>query len=369
MSNSLVKYDCAVIGGGLAGLCLSIQLAKSGFRVVLFEKHRYPFHKVCGEYVSNESYGFLLRLGLKLDEWELPQINRLAISSEKGFTLNARLDLGGFGISRYKLDHELVKLAKEHGVNVLDDTKVHSITGNSVGTSRGDFSAKAVVGAFGRSVPAFAKQQSAKPSDHVGVKYHIRINRPPNQIGLHNFSGGYCGISRIEDNQWCLCYMTHTSQLKASGNSIARMEAKVLRKNPHLEKIFSEAEFVFPEPVTVSNIRFAARQLTDDNLLYVGDAAGSISPLTGNGMSMSLYASSMLSALLKQFIRGEVSRAQLSDIYTKAWNSHFLSRIRRSRHLQYLFGSRHLSDFALRALDPFEGVKKRLIRSTHGVPF
>ena len=68
MSEEKNRYDCAIVGGGLAGLCLSIQLARLGHRVVVFEKNSYPFHKVCGEFVSNESAGFLLRLGLKLDD-------------------------------------------------------------------------------------------------------------------------------------------------------------------------------------------------------------------------------------------------------------------------------------------------------------
>ena len=52
-------YDCAIIGGGLAGLCLAIQLAKNGHKIILFEKNQYPFHKVCGEYISMESWEFL----------------------------------------------------------------------------------------------------------------------------------------------------------------------------------------------------------------------------------------------------------------------------------------------------------------------
>jgi len=50
-----ITYDAAIIGGGLAGLALSIQLSKKGYRVILFEKEQYPFHKVCGEYISMES--------------------------------------------------------------------------------------------------------------------------------------------------------------------------------------------------------------------------------------------------------------------------------------------------------------------------
>src|SRR5437868_1856257 len=103
MITKSAQYDCAIVGGGVAGLCLSILLAKKGFDVILFEKHKFPFHKVCGEYISNESLDFFLRLGLPLYEWSLPQIKTIRISSEKGFMFSAGLKLGGFGLSRYKL--------------------------------------------------------------------------------------------------------------------------------------------------------------------------------------------------------------------------------------------------------------------------
>ena len=76
--NEQKVYDCAIIGGGLAGLCLAIQLAKNGHQIILFEKNQYPFHKVCGEYISMESWDFLQRLGVPLSDWDLPKINRLS---------------------------------------------------------------------------------------------------------------------------------------------------------------------------------------------------------------------------------------------------------------------------------------------------
>jgi len=45
-----ITYDLAIVGGGLAGLSFSIQMAKIGYSVILFEKEKYPFHRVCGEY-------------------------------------------------------------------------------------------------------------------------------------------------------------------------------------------------------------------------------------------------------------------------------------------------------------------------------
>ena len=70
-------YPCAIVGGGLGGLCLAIQLAQQGVEVILFEKNNYPQHKVCGEYISMESWGFLTDLGVELDTLNLPKITQL----------------------------------------------------------------------------------------------------------------------------------------------------------------------------------------------------------------------------------------------------------------------------------------------------
>src|SRR4028118_913457 len=103
MTNASI-YDVAIIGGGLAGLSLSIQLAKAGYNTVLFEKEKYPFHKVCGEYISLESWNFLESLGIHLKEMQLPRINTLQLSSHNGNCFQTGLPIGGFGISRFTLD-------------------------------------------------------------------------------------------------------------------------------------------------------------------------------------------------------------------------------------------------------------------------
>src|SRR6266581_1296849 len=78
------EYDVAIIGGGLGGLSLSIQSAKAGHKTILFEKEKYPFHKVCGEYVSLESWDFLEELGLPLSQMNLPIISDLIVTSPTG---------------------------------------------------------------------------------------------------------------------------------------------------------------------------------------------------------------------------------------------------------------------------------------------
>ena len=149
-----VEYDVAVVGGGLAGLALSIQLANQGHKVILFEKEQYPFHKVCGEYISFESWDFLVSLGLDLKAMNLPAISSLQVSSVNGKLLEQKLPLGGFGISRFLLDHHLFQIACEVGVIVKENTKVNDIffdqPGFSIDTSQAKYTAKLVCGSFGK---------------------------------------------------------------------------------------------------------------------------------------------------------------------------------------------------------------------------
>src|SRR6266498_5277207 len=120
-------YDIAIVGGGLAGLSVSVQSAKAGYKTILFEKEKYPFHKVCGEYLSLESWNFLEELGVPLSQMNLPIIRELVVTAPNGKKLEHGLPLGGFGISRYKLDGMLAEIAKANGVEVIEETKVNDI--------------------------------------------------------------------------------------------------------------------------------------------------------------------------------------------------------------------------------------------------
>ena len=71
------------------------------------------------------------------------------------------------------------------------------------------------------------------------------------------------------------------------------MEENVLYKNPCFKKIFSETEFLFNEPVTISQISFDKKTQTENHVLMLGDAAGMITPLCGNGMSMAMHSASL----------------------------------------------------------------------------
>ena len=377
MDDPIHKYQCAIIGGGLAGLCLSIQLADKGISVVLFEKNQYPFHKVCGEYISMESWAFLNRLGLVLNDLSLPLINELGISSEKGFMLNHRLSMGGFGISRYSLDFYLSQIAKARGVLVVENCKValvanQDVTSHEIHTSAGRFHAEIVCGSYGKYTPAFLQkdlESKTSSGNYIGVKYHIRSDMKNNRIELHNFKDGYCGVSKVDQDWYCLCYLTTAKNLQENGKNIHRMEENILYKNPYLKRYFSESEFVKKEPLVISNIQFSKKYTDVDGLFLLGDAAGSITPLCGNGMSMGMRASQLLSNELIGFFEQKQKKEQAIVNYRKAWNHAFNTRITSGYYLQHLFGKRNITDIALKLLNRVPIATTKLVSLTHGQVF
>ena len=380
MSMQQTNYDIAIIGGGLAGLSFAILAADAGYNIALFEKEEYPYHKVCGEYISFESYDFLQRLGLTFNEWSLPVIKQLQLTDVKGNEYDFQLDLGGFGISRYTIDNALYKLALQKGVQVFSNTKVNEVVFENdaliIQTNKEKYTTKVVAGSYGKRSNLdikwkrnFAINKANKLDNFIGVKYHIKNNQPKNIIALHNFKNGYCGISAIEDDKHCLCYLTNANNLSSNNNSIQQMQEKVLFKNPALKKIFNESEFLYDAPLTISQISFNKKKQVENHVLMLGDAAGMITPLCGNGMSMAMHSALLAFNQIDLWFQQKQTRMQMENSYSANWKKHFSSRLATGRIVQQFMGNNVSTSLFLKLMKAVPFLSKQIIRSTHGKPF
>jgi flavin-dependent dehydrogenase len=376
----ILQYDVAIIGGGLAGLCLAIQFAEKQYKVILFEKEEYPFHKVCGEYISLESWNFLKRLGVNLDEFDLPLIKNLKISDADGRVYSFPLPLGGFGISRFSLDNTLYHIALKKGVEIHTNSKVNHVEFSNdqftvTGTGKTAV-ARVAAGAFGKRSNLdlrwnrpFTRQKPNTLNNYVGIKYHIRYPHKSDHIYLHNFHKGYCGLSKIEDDKSCLCYLTTAQNLRNCGNSIEELQRKILFKNPGLKEIFSSADFLYKQPLTISQISFDVKSRVENHVLMLGDAAGMISPLCGNGMSMAMHSAKIAFDKTQLFLKKIISRDAMEKQYSDSWRKQFSQRLWIGRNVQKFFGEKHSTSIFLRTMNIFPSLAKVVIRSTHGKEF
>ncbi len=367
------KTTC-VVGGGLAGLISSILLARNDHNVILIEKKTYPFHRVCGEYISNEVLDFLKREGLYPDSQQLPNITRFEFSDTKGRSVQIPLDLGGFGISRFVLDEWLVNQARLAGVEVREGIQVidsdFDEQRDSFQLTLSDHSVldvDYVIGAFGKRSKldkVLNRPFIRKRSPYIGVKYHIRTDYVQDTVALHNFNGGYCGLNAIENGKYNLCYLGSRDQLRAFG-SIEEMEREVLWQNPILKRVFQGSDFLFEKPEVINEINFEPKNPIENHMLLAGDAAGLITPLCGNGMAMAIHSGKMAAeAILEGRTRGEIESG-----YESTWNSAFRKRLWVGRNVQRLFGSGGSSVLTRNLIDHIPFFAKQIIKNTHGRPF
>ncbi len=373
-------FDVIIAGGGLAGLISAIELSKSGLNVMLIEKKSYPFHKVCGEYVSNEVKPYLKRLGVDFEQLAPSTINKLRVSTLDGNkNIYSPLTMGGFGISRYKFDNHLFELLNKEKAVVLTNTRVKSIDyQDNIFTVKLDNNniilSKIVIGSYGKR-DMLDKQLSRdfinSKTGYMGVKYHIKTNYPENEIGLDNFKEGYCGISKIEEDKYCLCYLSKRSNMDEY-KTLKQMEEQVLYKNSILKSVFKNSDFLFEKPEVINEISFAAKAPVVNHILMCGDTAGMITPLCGNGMAMAIHSSKILSEYIisaqikSDKIISSEKRNYIEKSYAQKWNLIFVRRIYWGRKLQYFAGKPLFTNALLGMAAHLPKLKKRMINLTHG---
>jgi flavin-dependent dehydrogenase len=372
-------FDVIIVGGGLAGLTAAIMLSRKKINVLLIEKKSYPFHKVCGEYVSNEVLGFLQSLGFDPYYYGASSISRLRISTPAGKNIFPKLDLGGFGISRYKMDDALYNIALKHSVKVLEETKVIDVLFTErvflVKTNTNEsYTSKMVIGCYGKRDlldKRLNRDFIQKHTGYMGVKYHVKTDYSLDEVGLDNFKNGYCGIVKIEDDLFNICYL-YKRDSGINFNSIKELEENILFQNPLIKMLFSNSEFIFPQPEVINEISFAPKLLIEDHILMCGDSAGLITPLCGNGMSIAIHAAKLLSELIvNSKILNEPSisikaRLHFENNYKYIWKCNFSKRLLIGRAIQKIFGNPLLTGFGIHCIHAVKPLERWLVAGTHG---
>ncbi|MCK0189247.1 NAD(P)/FAD-dependent oxidoreductase [Arenibacter sp. F20364] len=366
------NFDVIIVGGGLAGLTAAIHLRRENYSVAVFESKQYPHHKVCGEYISNEVTPYLTFLGVSLPQTF--QLNEMLLSTEKGEALRAKLPMGGFGISRYTLDNLLYQRALDLGATVFFNS-VSSISYENdnfkIGVEPGkEYGCKFVIGAYGkRGVLDKDLQRDfiQLKSPWLGVKAHYKLDSfPDNLVAIHNFRGGYGGLSKTENGAVNFCYLVSYDSFKKE-KDIAGFNQNIIARNPYLGTFLNDAEMLFDRPLSIGQISFHKKKPVQKHVIMCGDTAGLIHPLCGNGMAMAIHSAKIASELIHAYFKnGLQNRTRLEKDYETQWNNVFAKRLWMGRQLQDLLLNPKLSNLAMGILANSPYIVNKLIKNTHG---
>lgn len=275
-----------VIGGGPAGCAAALAALGQGARVALFEKSRFPRHKVCGEFLSPEIGPLLEALGVgrRFQEAGPARITR-AVLHAGGRVKRFPLPRPAFGLSRAALDGLLLEEALRRGAELhLERRRPEARAGS------------ALVVAHGRATRQDAGRRL------FGFKAHCADPRAPNTDGsveLYFFDGGYAGVSPVEGGAVNVCGLAPEEDLRACGFRPEELLPAPLRD---LERRF---DWLLTGPL-VQRDSFHRRE----DAYLAGDALGFVDPFTGSGI---------LAALLTGRLAGQAASGGLAfgDYYAQ----------------------------------------------------
>lgn len=362
-----------ILGGGLAGLTAAVHLSKLGHSIIVIEKNEYPKHKVCGEYISNEVIDYFKWLGLDNVLQKSHPIHKFQLDLGAANFAEVELPLGGFGISRFEMDNLLYEKAVAQKVQFIHETAQNIRFQDNVFTidlsSGVVLQSSVVLGSFGKrsTLDVQLKRNFIQRKSHwMAVKSHYNVNFPNHLVGLYPFQGGYCGVSKVENNVVNICYIVQTNIFKKYKN-IADFELNILKKSSALALIFDDAKTIFKNPLTISQISFEQKKAIEDHIIMIGDAAGLIHPLCGNGMAMAIHSAKIASELIAKSLKKKAfSRVQLEADYQKKWNQTFKKRLVMGKVLSFLLLNQTLTNFSLKIVARVPALFKCIIKKTHG---
>lgn len=366
------RCDAAVMGGGPAGSALAALLAASGRRTVLLERDRFPRRKVCGEFLSTEAQGLLRKIGC------LDAVRNLAPASIRRGRFysasgrEARFPLGGeaWGLSRWALDAALFKHARDRGVHAFEGANVVGVSGGRLDVElsasgepsrRVSLEAPLVVDARGRQ----AAPAGTGPL-FIGYKRRYlpetgREDLLEGAVEIHLFPGGYCGLNSVEGGAVNVCLLARDAWLSALPSTHWEAVADALKAaSPSLRRRLDALRPDGPASA-VARVRLASPERPA--ALTIGDAAGMIAPLCGDGQAMALESALMLARLVDGRPLPALERA-----WADAWTRRFSPRLRTGRALQSLLLRPWAAEVAVGLVNLWPPAAGLLVRATRSAP-
>ncbi|HET9497405.1 MAG TPA: FAD-dependent monooxygenase [Candidatus Limnocylindria bacterium] len=340
--------EVVVVGGGPGGATVATLLARRGRQVVLLERSPAWRWRACGVFSSPAAVTALRRAGV--DEGVLRSATRpvtaMRVEADDGtaFRLtyggDGSLDRSAVGFDREALDTALLDMARGAGVAVRSGV---TLTGAVLGRGRqrlairdgngmDEVETRLLVGADGvRSTVArlAGAVRPARLGPRIGLTFHVVDPRPEDirDARMVLADHAYCGLAPVPGGRVNVGIVLGgpTWQRRLAADGAARVVTAVLAAIPRApddEVDWASAERCDTiEGAAPLGHRVARR--SGEGWLLVGDAAGFLDPLTGEGLHRALVSAALAAAAVDAHLDG---RPGALDDYEGAMTRRFRAK-------------------------------------------
>lgn len=336
--------DVIVVGAGPAGASVACGLAKAGLDVTVLEKSQLPRRKPCSGGLPAKA-----RQHVPLDSDVFDGLVEDTIRKVR-FTYKTKdpvvVDSGEplvYMVRRDKFDHALVSQAARHGARILDGVEVLGVdpTGKRarVSTTKGEFSAKVIVGADGVH-SSVARSMGYGGSEKLGFALQAEVKVDREQ--LDQWRGTVGGdFGRLPHGiGWVFPKSDHLSAGLLSFSKrrgwkrddlYAFLDGHGLRYDKEKVRVYGH---FLPR-------WHGQRTFHEGRTLLLGDAAGIVNPMTGAGIEAALRSAHIAVEVIKSsFWHGDEELTDYSERLLKEVCREFLD-VRAMAKIFFNFG--HLS--------------------------
>jgi len=308
------RFDVLVVGGGPAGAATAIRLADAGASVLLVDKARFPRDKPCGG-------------GLTMRAVRQCPVDPRPVVEEEVDTVELRFRYGDGVVrrarspvilmtQRRRLDAFLLDAARERGVEVREETAVSSelllAADVVVGADGANGTAAKLLGLGGGIVHGVAYEGNAR-YDAIARSRYARTA----VIELADIPGGY---------GWVFPKGEHANV------GVGAWQHAGPQLRDHLRRLCA-AHGLEPDALDGLRghrlpLRRPGTRLANERALLVGDAAGLIDPVSGDGMFECFVSSRLAASAILDLLGGRSSTlepyaaaldAELGSLHRASW--------------------------------------------------
>ena len=289
MSFSAHSPDMFIIGGGPAGLATAIRAAQHGLRVAVADHNRPPIDKTCGEGLMPDTLSAMESLGIELCQGEAVPFRGIRFCDAGGVTrVEAAFgQQSGAGLRRTVLHAKLVQRAGEVGVALLWGSRVTLAAAGQISCGHEPVRCKWVIGADGEASP-FRRWAGLDATRYEHIRFaarqHFHLAPWTDFVEVYWARDFQIVVAPVASEELCVAVISRNPRVRFG---------EVLKQVPSLASRLRTVDDAGP----VRGARTALRRLRRvyrDRFVLLGDASGSVDPLTGEGIGLAFKQAAAL---------------------------------------------------------------------------
>ena len=295
-------WDVAIVGGGPGGLGAAIELRSRGCSVIVLDRQRGPVDKACGEGLMPAGLAALRSWEVRIPPAETGRFTAIRYVQEDGRHVEAPLPApGGLGVRRLALHQAMAARVASAGAEVLEACTVsgHRQThdGVELDTEAGMIRAKLVVAADGLHSPlrkaAGLEDEAGSGPRRFGLRQHFALQPWGERVEVHYADGLEAYVTPAGANRVGIAFLWEDGRV-APPISFDAMLARFPVLKQQLERAPADSK-----PIGAGPLLQRVHGMVRGRLVLLGDAAGYVDAITGEGLSLAFDQAKLLGRLVK----------------------------------------------------------------------